>query len=164
MQPCLSYLSQRQGTTLGTQRGENATWPFHSYFVRCAAAPRLSSGEAGGGGGWLNRLHHGIAGVVTWCSPTLLLPPTIRSNIAAVSVTWNPFSAPSLPPARCQLIFCARSTFKALNIIHYNAGALSAAACGMRQVQNLHSLVPSLLLTRWRLSLLMSRSHIFIYS
>ena len=145
MQPCLSYLSQRQGTTLGTQRGENATWPFHSYFVRCAAAPRLSSGEAGGGGEWLNRLHHGIAGVVTWCSPTLLLPPTIRSNTAtAVSVTWNPFSAPSLPPARCQLIFCARSTFKALNIIHYNAvhsrlPALLLAECGKCRIRTLLS-------------------------
>ena len=26
-------------------RGENATWPFHSYFVGCLAAPRLSSDE-----------------------------------------------------------------------------------------------------------------------
>lgn len=35
----------------------------------------------------------------------------------ATAVTWKPFSA-----ARCQIIFAKpRSTFKALNIIHYNA-------------------------------------------
>ena len=64
--------------------------------------------------------------------------------IAAVSVTWNPFSAPSLPPARCQLIFCARSTFKALNIIHYNAvhsrlPALLLAECGKCRIRTLLS-------------------------
>ena len=55
---------------------------------------------------------------------------------AAVSVTWNPFSAPSLPPARCQLIFALESTFKALNIIHYNALHSCGCSSGMRQVQN----------------------------
>ena len=72
-----------------------------------------------------------------------LLPPNNQIQLtAAATVTWNPFSAPRLPPARCQLIFCARYTFKALNIIHYNAVHSRHLACGMRQAHNFHSAPP----------------------
>ena len=135
MQPCLSYLSQQQGTTLGTHGGENATClfirisddgrPHLDWAVRRRMTqPASSWGIAGGG-------------VVTWC---LLLPPQSHPAYCLCRCHVQPIFT-SLPSSSSSLStnFCARYTFKALNIIHYNAVHSRHLACGMRQVQNLHS-------------------------
>ena len=88
---------------------------FSFVFRTMRAAPRLSSEEAGV---WLNRLHHGIAGVVTWCPPPQQSYPTYCCFCIFCHCSHvEPIFSCSLSNHFC----AARSTFKALNIIHYNA-------------------------------------------
>ena len=128
-------------------RGENATWPFHSYFVGCLAAPRLSSDEmTQPASSWHCRSGYKMIPITTPSGPQdhhhvyyhhyHFHPPLLRYLSSpwtgqdwftgqytspalnhVQAATWKSFSY--FPPARSlSSDFCAWSTFESLNILN----------------------------------------------
>ena len=119
----------------GDGRRRKRNLPFHSYFGRWAAAPRLSSEEDDSTGFIMGHCRRRSGYMMPAAAPQSH-PAYCFCHCCHVEpiFTSSPSSSSSLSTN-----FCARYTFKALNIIHYNAVHSRHLACGMRQVQNLHS-------------------------